>query len=215
MEADLFLPDGQGPFPCVMLLHGSAGIHTWIQEYAGQLAKAGYICLVPHYFEAFGITDETRSLSTTKFAEQTLADFESLSAHLQKLPQAAPNRIAIVGFSMGGYWAPVLAGKSKVACGVAYYPAVTGGGKNLALEFRLSPLFEKTSAPVLIFHGEKDSVVRFPLVQKLVMDIEKTGAPHETKFYSEADHAFNVKDRDGQAAKDAAERTKTFLHDHL
>jgi Dienelactone hydrolase family len=47
MQATLITPAGLGPYPGVLVLHTSGGLEPADLEFARQLAREGYVCLVP------------------------------------------------------------------------------------------------------------------------------------------------------------------------
>ena len=55
MEATLYTPDGSGPFPSVVVIHTSQGITEVDRQYCAQLAREGFICIVPAFLRAYGI----------------------------------------------------------------------------------------------------------------------------------------------------------------
>ena len=56
MKAQLFVPEGPGPFPGVLVLHTSGGLQPADTAFAERLAKDGYVALVPAFLDAYGIT---------------------------------------------------------------------------------------------------------------------------------------------------------------
>ena len=56
-------PDGQGPFPTVLILHTSGGFRAnEIESWASFFLKEGYAIYAPNFFERHGITPKTRKL---------------------------------------------------------------------------------------------------------------------------------------------------------
>ena len=129
VTAELFLPDGKGPFPAVLVLHTSGNMEKGDLDFAEKLADRGFACLVPHYFDAYGITYRSRSLATTQDANAIFDDFRSEIAFLKSDQRVLAAKVGGVGFSMGGYWALVLAAKGEIQAGVSYYGALTGRGE--------------------------------------------------------------------------------------
>src|ERR1700748_3311791 len=55
VHADFFVPDGAGKHPAVVLLHGGAGMTRRgadFHAYGEDLARKGFVVLLPHYFDA-------------------------------------------------------------------------------------------------------------------------------------------------------------------
>src|SRR5919198_2813988 len=47
-------PDGDGPYPGVVLTHHAPGWDEFYREFARRFAEHGFIAIVPNLFEAFG-----------------------------------------------------------------------------------------------------------------------------------------------------------------
>ena len=108
---DLELPEGathgDGPFPCVVMCHGSYGWRSHHLDYADMFHGMGIATFRPHSFEARG----TREVSTTQ-VEVTMAMMIADAYAALKLLAAHPKidgtRVAIAGWSLGGGMAAYL-----------------------------------------------------------------------------------------------------------
>ena len=114
MTAILIAPDGPGPFPAVLVLHTSDGLGDADLAFAERLSKQGYVCLVPEFLDAYGITARSRADTFTTFATDIYDDFSAAVATLQHYPKVAGSKVGAVGFSNGGYFAMWLAATGKV-----------------------------------------------------------------------------------------------------
>lgn len=220
MRAHIILPDGKGPFPGILVLHTSGGLQQPDLDYAKELAKEGYVCLVPAFMEAYGITSRNRQLTFTLHADGIFADLVDAVELLRKRPEIDKERLGAVGFSNGGYWALLLAARGKIWAGVSYYGALSGGGTDRQLT-SFQGAFTKESSPVLILHGSRDSVVPVDVAQRLVSLLEEKKAPYEAKIYQGAEHGydrgfrtFDVK-ADADARDDSWNRTLDSFRKHL
>ena len=216
VHAEFIMPDGQGPFPAVLILHTSGGVKKYDIAYAEKLSQQGYACLIPYYFEAYSISYETRNWATGVYAANILADFTAEIQYLKGLPKINKEKIGAVGFSMGGYWALILAGMGKVAAGVSYYGALTGGTRNAEIRYHLDDIFTQHSSPVLVLHGEEDMTVNVNYAKQLADMLKKKSCIYELHTYPNAGHRF---ERGGSlraaAARDSWGRTLTFLKKYL
>ncbi len=216
VHAELIMPDGKGPFPAVLVLHTSGGVQKYDIAYAEELAKKGYACLVPYYFDAYSISYDTRAWATTVYAENILADFTAEIQYLKDQPKINKEKIGAVGFSMGGYWALILAGMEKVQAGVSYYGFLPGGAINFVLRYHFEDIFTKHSSPVLILHGKDDMTVNVKNAQQLADMLKGKFCVWELHTYPNAGHRF---DRGGSllapAASDSWSRTLAFLKKYL
>ena len=214
MEATLYKPAGAGPFPAVLVLHTSSGLRPADHNYARKLADEGYVCLVPDFFQAYDLNENTRDRTFTTHAESIFADFVSAIDTLRKTEGVRPDRIGAVGFSNGGYWALLLAAKGQIQAGVSYYGAVTGAGTDRSLTV-FEKAFTAGSSPVLVLHGAQDKTVTANNAEYLVSMLKKVKAPHEFQLYSSAGHSYERGKLDSAAAADSWERTLRFLDANL
>lgn len=217
MEATVFVPDGPGPYPGVLVLHTSGGLQQADLTYASRLSAAGYVCLVPAFMKPYGITSKTRQTTFTTYAEPIYADLVSALDTLRHLDKVNGSKAGAIGFSNGGYFAMWLAATDKVQAGVSYYGALSGAGTDTALA-RFRAAFTGDSAPVLILHGTADSTVPVQAAQHLGTLLDAAHSPYEMHLYPGAGHEFErtlASGADRTAADDAWQRTLAFLGKYL
>jgi dienelactone hydrolase len=212
MEATLYKPAGAGPFPAVIVLHTSSGLRPADLTYASRLADEGYVCLVPDFFTAYGLSQNTRRDTFTTHAQAIYADFVSAIDTLKKTEGVRADRIGAVGFSNGGYWALLLAAKRAVQAGVSYYGAVNAAGTDNSLT-ALRNSFTSGSSPVLVLHGARDDTVLPRHAEYLKSVLADAKAPYEFQMYETAGHSYERgKEPDRSAADDSWQRTLRFLN---
>ena len=211
MEATLYKPAGAGPFPAVLILHTSSGLRPPDHAYASKLADEGYVCLVPDFFKAYGLSQGNRQQTFTTHAQSIHADFVAAIDMLKKTQGVQADRIGAVGFSNGGYWALLLAANGQIQAGVSYYGAVTGAGTDKSLQ-AFQTAFTEKSSPVLVLHGARDTTVAAQNAEYLVSILKKANVPHEFRLYPSAEHSFERGNMDSEAAADGWERTLRFLN---
>lgn len=92
----LFLPEGEGPFPALLVLGGSSGgIPT--DAYVAQFANQGYAALGLAYYRAPGVSDVLANIP--------LEYIEKAISWLKKQSSTKTDRLMVVGTSMGGSYA--------------------------------------------------------------------------------------------------------------
>ena len=213
MRATLVTPEGPGPFPGVLVLHTSGGLQAADTAFAEHLAEEGYVALVPEFLLAYGITQQTRTATFTSDAAAIYADLVAALETLGRSDKVAGRKVAVVGFSNGGYFAAWLAATGKVAAGISYYGALSGAGTDRTLQ-RFKASFTGESAPLLILHGAQDQTVPVAAAQRLAGILADARSPYQIHLYPGAGHRF---DRDGAseanrvAAADAWQRSLAFL----
>jgi dienelactone hydrolase len=117
-------PDGDGPFPTVLLVHGGGGkaFSKWAEHWAAR----GYCALAmdlagngPNGRLSDGGPDQSDEVKFREFDAQTVKDMWSYHAvaavirgHnlLRGLPEVDRDRVAVTGISWGGYLTCIIAG---------------------------------------------------------------------------------------------------------
>jgi carboxymethylenebutenolidase len=215
MEATLFIPDGPGPFPSVLVMHTSFGITEADRGYCANLAREGFICIAPAFLRAHGImNEEVRRKAFTSEARPIMEDFVEIIGELNALPQAKKGAVGAVGFSNGGFFAAMLAAIGRVRAGVSYYGALDGARTHKDLDVFRSR-WQANSSPMLILAGENDTTIGKGPPALLDQIIKGVGARDELKWYPDAGHGFDRNGTTGAgnaaAAADAWPRTLAFL----
>jgi len=202
IRLDCFVPSGSGRrFPAVIGLHGSGGGHVSMAEPASLLAGQGFAVYVLHYFDRTG-TAEIDSLQTIflHFPVWMKTLWDSVS-FVSRQPQVDPERIGLLGFSLGAYLSLSAASiDSRVRAVVEFF-----GGLPKEMKF-----FMRRLCPVLILHGEQDKTVPVQEAYRLREVLEKKKIPYEIHIYPEAGHGFS-----GEIWRDAGRRALAFLTKYL
>ena len=202
----VFGPDGPGPFPGMLVLEKSLGVEPLTLAYAKRLADAGYVCFVPYYMEAYGLTGPRRAESLTRSAETIYADLAEAADELQHHAKVNGSKIGAVGFSNGGFFTVLLAARGKVQAGIDYYGAITGFGTDKEL-FRIKTALTPQSSPMLLLVGDKDGYYRPTL--HLGALLRDAGVPHLVHVYPGGPHEFEK--FSAQDADDAWSRVVQFI----
>lgn len=116
------IPEGEGPFPAVVLVHGSGphdrdetiGPNTPFKELAYGLAQRGVVVL--RYAKRTKV-HANRLAARLDFTvkDETIDDALAAVAALRQLPEVDGDKIFVVGHSLGGYLLPrVAAGDDKI-----------------------------------------------------------------------------------------------------
>src|SRR5262245_1770721 len=104
IQGYLAKPDGAGPFPAVIGLHGCAGMHdTTKQRLADELVSWGYVILLVDSFATRGIEQACTGGSFFARAGKRPSDAYGALAFLARQSFVDPQRVAAVGFSQGGW----------------------------------------------------------------------------------------------------------------
>jgi len=158
MLAAVARPAGAGPFPTVLLLHGSHGFAQEYVQLAQALAKGGLLAMAACWFQG-GRGAGARFITPISGPEappmpdasspEAMRTVGSLVQAARTLPGAHPDRIGLFGHSRGG--------------GAALnYSLQVGNVKAVVLNSsgyptHLTDLSSQVKAPILMLHGTADS----------------------------------------------------------
>jgi dienelactone hydrolase len=225
IQGYLARPEGTGPFPAVVGLHGCGGMPETTKRMLGdQLVGWGYVVLLVDSFATRGVDHDCFK---GFLLAARMSDAYGALAFLAGLAFVDPQRVAAVGFSKGGGTAlslsdgsfsfklPIDAGASKFRAAVAFNPPCKAAGA-------------RPSIPTLILIGTLDEWT--PAVDCT----EKAAAwgaeevPVDLVLYPNVHHGFYYQDlRPGkamlgrwleyneEAAIDSTRRMREFLERHL
>ena len=201
IHLDAYLPQANGPLPAVIALYGSGGGVSGMEQPAGMLAAQGFAVFVLHYFDRTGTIDAHDKPTIVRNFPAWGKTLWDAVGHVAGHPLVNADRIGLLGFSLGAYLAlSVAAVDSRVKVVVEFF-----GG--LPKEMKL---FMRRLCPVLILHGETDSIVPVEEAYQLQKLLEKKGIPYEIKIYPGAGHGF-----DDEVWRDAGMRSLQFLRKYL
>jgi len=175
LHAQLYKPDGAGPFPTVIALHGCGGLggHSEpvlprYRDWAEQMLKAGNAVLWPDSYGSRELGPQCRVKEVrAKARRERVADIVAARSWLIKQPWVEPNRISLIGWANGAsalLWAvrPQALGRDSgpdYRAAVAFYP-----------DCRISAgLGWSTRVPTLVLIGAKDDVSS-PLACRQMVD---------------------------------------------
>lgn len=176
-------PEGEGPFPAIVLLHGCDGLGSHIKnDWPERLASWGYVVLVVDSFSTRGIHDTCHRILVDR-----VYDAYGALEFLSKFGFVDASRIAVMGFSAGGFatlQAVQLGGaerlmERKFAAAIAYYPGCSATNGDMAV-------------PTLILIGELDDWSSAKKCQEMMTQRSGQGSSVQLIVYEGAYHAFDV-----------------------
>lgn len=200
-------PEGDGPFPAVILIHEFWGIRPDLLTKVDALAKEGYIVAAPNVFRSGTTNWLPRAIYNVISADpvQIDSDVDDVYQWLISQPDVQTDRVAIMGFCFGGGTALrySLSNQQLAATAVFYGQLITEPDELAALP-----------GPVLGIFGGADASIPQEDVAAFEQGLETAGIPHEVTVYAEQPHAF-VGGMDeieaGGAAQEAWNQLLAFL----
>jgi len=189
-------PQGDGPFPAVVLMHGCSGIVKYDDDWAERIASWGYVALQVDSLGPRGESETCVNLLRVPVHIRAQDAYDAKS-YLSGLPFVDRNRIAVMGWSHGGSTTLASVSKSNYA---TFAASVT---TNLEPQKREDPFraaiafypfcigqLDDSNAPLLILIGELDTWCPAALCQ-MKMPSGKTANEVILKIYSGAYHCFD------------------------
>lgn len=213
----LFTPEGQGPWPGVVMIPDAGGVRQTFFDMAAHLADFGYAVLLPDVYYRQGewapfdmataFTDDNERKRLMSFIgsirpENWASDADAYFDYLAARPEVSGSKFGVTGYCMGGRATLTIAGlvPDRVAAAASYH----GGG--LVTEGTDSPHLraDKIQAVVYVGGAENDASFTDEHAEQLEKALTAAGVEHKIETYA-AGHGFAVPDN-GPYDAAAAER---------
>jgi carboxymethylenebutenolidase len=195
----LAVPEGNGPFPAIVLLHSFRGFEEGYQTMSDQLATEGFVVLAPGW-QTFGqeVDDAT--------VQQLLVDSV---AFLQERGNVDMARIGLTGFCAGGRYTMLFLPQIKeFTVGVAWYGFPARGEPSPV------DVIGELDAPMLIIHGTEDEPSPIADIYAYATDLQAADKYFELKVYAGEPHGFMLENsqlRTDDVAADAYNEMVDFF----
>ena len=196
LEGVLLQPEGTGPFPALVMLHGCSGLLTRtgsIQAklgfWAEHLRGLGYVTLLVDSFTPRAIDEVCTGRHLLSPVRDRADDARGALRYLQGRPEVRADRIGLIGWSNGA--AATLSvvfdrgtAERDFRTAVAFYPSCTRtypGGPDF-----------RPYAPLYVLVGALDDWTPAAPCMALVERARAAGAPIAIKVYPGAHHSFDA-----------------------
>jgi dienelactone hydrolase len=192
LTGELRLPPGKGPFPAVILMHGSSGIGANIDPWVRKITALGAATFVIDSVTGrslISLGEKQGKLGRLNFIVDIYGALSVLANH----PKIDSNHIVVMGFSRGGQAALYAAvdrfntlwNKSNVRFSgyIAFYP-------NCLTEYIEDT--KTTGGPIRMFLGGKDDYNPASSCVDYTKRLKTAGVDVNTVVYPNAQHAFDL-----------------------
>jgi len=197
LHAQLFKPEGEGPFPTVIALHGCGGLagHSEpvlprYRDWAEQLLKNGRAVLLPDSYGSRGLGPQCRAVEReVRARRERVEDIMAARQWLMQQSWVARDRISLIGWAHGAsalLWAvrPQLLSRTAAPdfrSAIAFYP-----------DCRISAgLGWSARVPTLLLIGAKDDVSSPPACRQMIEGARGRSALTRIVVYPGAYHDFD------------------------
>jgi carboxymethylenebutenolidase len=209
-EAYLVKPEGDGPFPGVLVFMDAFGLRPRLAEMAGRIAERGYAVLVPNLFyrSASGplvtseeLTDaEKRGAAFGRLgpmmqaltAERIVADTGSYLDFLAAQPGVADEPVVLVGYCMGA--------RNGLRAIAAYPDRIKALGSfhagGVVTDEPDSPHLSvgAITGEVYFGHADNDSSMTPDQIRALESALDEAGVRYRSELYQDAPHGYTMSD---------------------
>lgn len=203
MQAYRTAPDGSGRGPALLVIQEAFGVNNHIRNVCQRVTAHGYVALAPELFHRtgtgvdLGYTDMSQVMP--HFSKLTnagiLMDVQAGLAALRSDPRVDPDRIAVIGFCVGGFATFLAAAQTDAAAFVSFY----GGGILRARPgIALEPIIDQADRirrPLLMLFGGQDQSIPPADVQAIADTLAQLNTVHSVVTLPEGGHGFACDDR--------------------
>jgi carboxymethylenebutenolidase len=218
MAAYLSVPEGNGPFPAVIVFQEAFGVNSHIKNVVDRIATMGYIAIAPELFHRtapvgfdspygnFAAIQPHYIALTNPLLED---DIHATFNYLQQMDNVQKNKIASIGFCLGGKVSFIANSILPLSAAISFY----GGGTHT-----IADRAENLSADHLFFWCGKDQHITPEHIQTITSAMDKAGKNYINAIISYAEHGFNCDERAAfhpLASKEAWALVTAFLKNRL
>lgn len=218
MGAYVARPDGGGPLPALLVFQEALGVNAQIRSVADRYAALGFVAIAPDLFHRFAPGFESTTfdravvmpLINQLTIDGMIADVAATFHWAANRQDVRADKIAAVGYCMGGRAAYLANTEVPLAAAISYY----GGGIAPALLDRAPRLH----GPHVFFWGGRDAGIP-PEKRHAVADAARNAGKRFVDVeFSDAEHGFfNLELERGnpRAARESWALGRAFLENTL
>ncbi len=212
VQATLYMPKGEGPFPALVVIHEWWGLNDWVKQQASNLADQGYVALAIDLYRGQVATtpDEAHQIMRGVPEDRANRDLLAATAYLRSLKEVNGKRVGAIGWCMGGGYALDLAvADPKLKVAVINYGHLASDKTTL----------KKIHASILGIFGGQDKGISVADVHTFETAMTALDKKVDIHIFLDAGHGFeNPNNEQAYRAEDTAKAqkmTQDFLQKNL
>ncbi|USQ93945.1 alpha/beta hydrolase family protein [Caulobacter sp. RL271] len=203
---------GPGPYPAIVLPHGGPWARDWLQwDFGGwtqYFASRGYAVLQPQFRGSEGWGRKLWTAGDSEWGQKMQDDKDDGAKWLIDQKIADPRRIAMFGYSYGGYSALA----ASIRPNGLYQCAVSGAGGSLAdmkhvtAESRTMREYQRpfvggldaiknakdAKIPIFLYHGERDTNVDIKESRSFIAGLKAANKPYKWLEIKDMGHSYDT-----------------------
>jgi carboxymethylenebutenolidase len=221
----LAAPEGDGPFPALVLVHDVRGLSEHYRDVARRFAAEGLVTFAPDLYSREGAPELPDMEAVFRWMRvlpdpRVLADLAACVELLAARPAVRADAIGITGYCMGGQYALLAACTvARLAACVAWYGMLRYAATDERKPASPLSLAPQLVCPYLGLFGAEDGIIPQADVEELRTILRRERKTFEIVVYPGAGHAFFNDTRPDayrpETAADAWVRATAFLRRHL
>jgi dienelactone hydrolase len=207
----LLKPEGNGPFPAIVMVHQCAGLNGAVMANARAALAQNYVVLMIDSLGPRGVSSVCYGAKMGVNFFRGVRDALQAAEHLRSQPYVDAKRIALVGFSWGAmvgllassphYASAALVNATPFAAVASVYPGC----------FTITPpngrppydlVNADIKSPLLVLMGEADTETPAGECVSKLEAVKRAGATVEWHIYPQTTHCWDCRGLDGRAKTD-------------
>jgi carboxymethylenebutenolidase len=216
MNAYVSTPDANGPFAVVLVLQEAFGVNHHIRSVADRICAEGWIAIAPELYHrttgpgfeiGYGDFELIRPHAMAVNLESLTYDLHAVYDWIQSQQHTIKNKIASIGFCMGGRVSYIANALLPLSAAISYY------GSNMPVD-----LAKDLHGPQLFYWGGLDKHILPQQIEGVVSAVKSAGKEYTNVVISYGDHGFNCDERPSyqpKAAREAWAMSMAFLKNNL
>jgi len=183
VSAYLAIPEGEGKFPALIVIHEWWGLTPWMKNNAEEFAKKGYVALAIDLFRGSVATDPQGAMNQVKSLpkERAITDLKAAYDYLSNLKNVDNQKIGSIGWCFGGGFSFQTAlNIPQLKMCIINYGSVSSDEN----------LIKNIHCPVLVIHGDADKAISPDSIKAFDKAAKDVGLNVDVEFFPGMGHAF-------------------------